>query len=92
MLPSPTRASESTRPGLRTQWAFEGRIQFLSKPSEMDAASVALNAALTVANALSNGGMPLDSNAIVDETTGETYVVDFSKAKLITRVRLLRVF
>ena len=83
-LPEHLRAQKPN--GLRSVWAFSGRLIYKRKLSEFDLSKpedVAYLAALGFTSLLTGG---------FDETTGEIEVVDFRNPKFVTSVTLLRVY
>lgn len=79
--------------GIRTLWAFEGRIVFKRKvkPEELGVKEWAGIAGQQALSALTNGWVP-GSTGTFDETTGEMEIVDLTNPRFTCTPRLLRIY
>lgn len=82
--PPPERGAGIRSDGLRSLWAFEGRVKYKKKLKDVDwSESWAYHAAALSAGLLTGS---------FDETTGDIYVVDLTDPQFVCNVKLLRVY
>lgn len=91
--PPPARGAGLHEDGMRTEWAFEGRIVYThkKKPNELTAKDALGMAAMGALSGLTGGWVPASSGSF-DETTGEMEVVDLTQPRFTCKVKLLRVY
>lgn len=81
---APARGAGIHADGMRTAWAFEGRVVYRKKVHEIELGKDWWYFLAAAPAALATGSF--------DETTGDVYVVDLHDPKFVCRVKLLRVY
>lgn len=91
--PPPARGAGLHEDGMRSEWAFEGRIVYThkKKPNEITAKDALGMAAMGALSGLTGGWVPAGSGNF-DETTGEVEIIDLTQPRFTCKVKLLRVY
>lgn len=84
-LPPPAPQAAGVRvTGIRSTWAFEGRVVYKKKASELNLKDDWWYLAAMAPAALATGSF--------EETTGDVYIVDLRNPKFVCKVKLLKVY
>ncbi len=91
--PAPSQGVGLHPDGIRTVWAFEGRVIFKHKVKrdQLTARDWAGLAGMQALSALTNNWVP-GALGNFDETTGELEIIDLTKPRFVCNVRLLRIY